>query len=273
PGTPGEGQGGGRAPIPDPHPSPPPDYRGRETDRLPILNDSLLSLANIRAKAIQRSSIRLHRLNARAWLLITFMLAMNLALISMTSNGASTKARLLADISNNSRPSNQSMDEPLVDLALSTPAHSVMPKDPDDPNASHIGESNSQKPSKEEDHQTSEGANSKTDNERTSGVGTGIATTSEPTPSHPQADQQPEPSNRAATGDGKTATGSGVASTNASPQHQSNHADTNARVASLQAPDSPWQSPSWQSDVSKAQLAVSHDEVPPPYHDLLLAYF
>src|SRR6185437_6488468 len=132
-GTPGEGQGGGRAPVLDPHPSPPPQCREREIEGLPILNESLFSLADIRAKAIQRSSVRLHHLNARSWLLITLMLALNLALIAMASNRATTKDRLLADSSNPSHQSTQSIDEPLVNLGLNNPAHAVMPKDPDDP--------------------------------------------------------------------------------------------------------------------------------------------
>ena len=271
PGTPGEGQGGGRAPVLDPHPNPPPEYREREKKPLPILNESLLSLAEIRAKAIQRSSIRLHRLSARTWLLVTLMLALNLALIAMASNRATTKDRLLADSSNPSHQSTQSIDEPLVNLAMSSPAHAVMPKDPDDPNASHIGESNSQKPPKEDDHQNGEGTDHKTDNGRSDGGGNGIATTHEPTSSHPRGGEQPERSNRTSTGDGKTATGSGVESADTSSQHQSGPA--NVRVASPQAPDSPWQSPSWRSDVSKAQLALSHGEVPPSYRDLLAAYF
>jgi len=271
PGTPGEGQGGGRAPVLDPHPNPPPEYREREKKPLPILNESLLSLAEIRAKAIQRSSIRLHRLSARTWLLVTLMLALNLALIAMASNRATTKDRLLADSSNPSHQSTQSIDEPLVNLGLNNPAHAVMPKDPDDPNASHIGESNSQKPPKENDHQNGEGTHHKMDNARADGGGNGIATTHEPTSSQPRVEEQPERSNRTSTGDGKTATGSGVESADTSSQHQSGPA--NVRVASPQAPDSPWQSPSWRSDVSKAQLALSHGEVPPSYRDLLAAYF
>lgn len=277
PGTPGEGQGGGRAPVLDPLPSPPPEYRGREkTQQIAAgkgLNDSLLSLADIRAKAIQRSSIRLHRLSARTWLLVTLMLALNLALIAMASNRTATKNQLLADSSNLSHQSTQSIDEPLVNLALSSPAHAVMPKDPDDPNASHITESNSQKPPKEDNHQTGNGTGQNADNARADGGGNGIATTHEPTSSHPRPGEQPEQSNRNSTGNGKTATGSGVADTNTSSQHQSDPADANAHVASPQAPDSPWQSTSWRSDVSKAQLALSHGQVPPSYRDLLSAYF
>jgi len=275
PGTPGEGQGGGHAPVLDPHRSPPPEYRGREKKQQNAagksMNESLLYLADIRAKAIQRSSIRLHRLSARTWLLVTLMLALNLALIAMASNRATTKDRLLADSSNPSHQSTQSIDEPLVNLAMSSPARAVMPKDPDDPNASHIGESNSQKPPKENDHQNGEGTDHKTDNARSDGGGNGIATTHEPTSSHPRRGEQPEQSNRTSTGDGKTATGSGVESADTSSQHQSGPA--NVRVASPQAPDSPWQSPSWRSDVSRAQLALSHGEVPPSYRDLLAAYF
>ena len=272
-GTPGEGQGGCQAPHPDPLPSPPPEYREREKKPLPILNEALLSLAEIQAKSIQRSSIRLHRLGARIWLLITLMLALNLALIAMASNRAATKNQLLADRSNSSRQLTRPMDEPLVNLAMSSPAHAVMPKDPDDPNASHIGESNTQKPLKEDNHQTGEGTDHKPDSARTEGGNTGIATTHEPSSSHPRAQEQPEQSNHPKTGDGKTATGSGFADMSSSPQHQSDHADATARAASPQLPDSPWQSPSWRADVSKAQLAVSHGQVPPAYHDLLAAYF
>ena len=271
PGTSGEGQGGGRAPNIDPYPNPPPAYRGRE--ECESLNEVLLALADVRAKTFQRSSIRLHHLGARAWLLIALMLAINIALIVMASNRASTKARLLAEASNNSRQSTQLDDEPLVDLALNNPARPIMPKDPDDPNASHIGELNSQKSPEGDNHQIGEGTNRKTENARPDGGGTGVATTHQPTVSHPGTEEHPERPDQTSTNHGKTSTGSGVADANSSPQHQSNHPDASARVASPQAPESPWQSPSWHTDVSKAQLAVSRGQVPPAYRDLLSAYF
>ena len=274
PGTPGEGQGGGRPLNVDPHPSPPPGGPGGgEKQQKTAGNESLLSLADIQAKAIRPSSIRLHRLNARTWLLITLMLALNLALVAMASNRATTKDRLLADRLNSSHQSTQSINEPLVDLALSSPARAVVPKDPDDPNASHIGESNSQKPSTENNRQAAEGTDHKTDHARADGGGNGIATTHEPTSSHPRAGEQPEQSNRTPTSDGKTVTGPGFADANLSPQHQSDHPDAKARMASLQASDSPWQSSSWHTDVSKAQLALSRGQVPPSYRDLLAGYF
>lgn len=239
--------------------------------------NAILTQAAQRSRSISASSVKVSHLPRRAWGGIALCLGLLFTLCCFAPGARQRQALSHGpNYAMTSSAENES-NRPLLDLSapLERP---VLLADPDDPNASRLGQNESASPAdpKSTSGSADDSSNRTQTASKTPGIGSGSARTDAPREQGGNLSERPAvaPSeHRTQGGAGHPAGGAG-ASASAGPAGNdvaAGGAVTGGSPRQQETP--PWKSPTWPATVKRTQRALATGTIPPAYRDLVREYF
>jgi hypothetical protein len=240
---------------------------------------SILAQANHRARQITLGELSLHRLGPRAWggIVLATALTIVLGLFDPGFNSAQNRSGTFA-ASGDAADLHRADTRPLLDLGAAAPIRPVVLADPDDPNASKLGQ-NTQPDSTPEKSGSSSAPDSPGKSQRGSvnpGAGSGSARTDPAArQSNAAVSERPEV---AVAHDTAPRPGVDAASGTGASSGQSTPGDDlgiSGVVGTIDKPEppAPWHASTWPARMQGARDALAAGRVPTAYSDLVRGYF
>jgi len=241
---------------------------------------TILAHAQSRCQPMALRALRLRRLGPREWGGIALAVGFSFALAGFGPSPAHSRGLQIAGaISGAADGAPFAANHPLLDLTQDSERQPVLLQDPDDPNASNIGQNTASDPSQSKPS-AGHGDDSQNKSAATSGDqghGAGSARTSAPPDQTANTvarnNEPPQPAPPARSTAGEAAAGSGTATGNTRDGHDAAPAGGGSRASAESRVIPPWNTAQWSADVERAGHAITSGRVPTAYRDLVRRYF